>query len=148
MRKQTLKNSRRLVGRRTYTAGELILILKIHRQTLRTWRKLGLAPIFTESRPWLYLGRNVKTFLKEQFTTCRCKLGPGEFYCLRCKVPRGAVPGSSQVVLSGKKLGGGKLAAMMMGECKKCGCKMCRAASIESQVTKKEGASTKEVQED
>ena len=49
MRKQTLKNSRRLVGRRTYTAGELILILKIHRQTLRTWRKFGLAPIFTES---------------------------------------------------------------------------------------------------
>ena len=148
MRKQTLKNSRRLVGRRTYTAGELILILKIHRQTLRTWRKSGLAPIFTESRPWLYLGRTVKTFLKEQFAARQCKLGPGEFYCLRCKVPRGALPVSSQIVLSGKRLGGGKLAAMMLGECEKCGCKMCRAASIGSQVTKKEGASTNKVQDD
>lgn len=126
VRKQIVKNSRRLKVYWTYTAGELAKILVVHRQTLGQWRSEGLAPITTEIKPWLYNGGHVRDFIRQRSAKRKAKLGPGEFYCFRCKVPRRSRSGMTAALEWVGLAEESYKAVRMTGECEVCGCRMHR----------------------
>ena len=72
---------------RNYDTHELSKLLRVHKNTLRSWTKAGLNPI-DEGRPALFLGLTVKAFLTERrrkkHQTCR----RDEIYCLVCRTPK------------------------------------------------------------
>jgi|SRR5271168_1257677 len=70
-----------------YTVEEIALLLNVHKNTVRSWIKEGL-PTCDDRRPVLILGVQLADFLKARRTKNKqpCKIG--EFYCLRCRVPR------------------------------------------------------------
>ena len=80
-------NPRLVKMHRNYDTTELSKLLGIHKNTLRSWTKVGLKPI-DEGRPALFLGLTVKEFLTEsrrkKHQTCR----RDEIYCLVCRSPK------------------------------------------------------------
>jgi excisionase family DNA binding protein len=79
-------NGRRVKIHRNYTIAEAAELLGAHKHTVRRWIAAGL-PTTNDRRPLLIHGYDLRAFLKAlapDKQPCR----PGEFYCLRCKVPR------------------------------------------------------------
>lgn len=126
VRKQILKNSRRLRTHWVYTAGELTKMLDVHRQTLRQWRSEGLAPIDTETGPWLYSGGDVRAFIRARCAKRKSKLGQDEFYCFRCKAPRRSKGGKITMHNGNGSNEESPRVVTLTGECEVCGCKVRR----------------------
>jgi hypothetical protein len=72
---------------RTYSVFELALRLGVHKNTVRHWESHGLTPI-DRTRPLLFDGTAVRTFLSKRNAGRRQPCRPGTFYCLRCRCPR------------------------------------------------------------
>jgi hypothetical protein len=72
---------------RTYTVEEAAKLFQAHRKTVRQWIKQGL-PTVDSKRPTLILGRDLAAFLRDRRATRRRPCGPGEIYCVRCRIPR------------------------------------------------------------
>lgn len=78
----------RLIKRhRSYTVQEAAETLGKHENTVRNWVKEGLSFI-DGRRPQLLLGRELADFLRKRAQKGRCRCGPGEIYCVRCKSPK------------------------------------------------------------
>lgn len=71
---------------RTYTVDEAARRLSVHRNTVRHWIKDGL-PTVDSHRPTLILGSVLQEFLRARRTRNRRTCGPGEIYCVRCRLP-------------------------------------------------------------
>jgi len=81
----------RIKSNRTYTFEEAANQLERSPATIRRWvRREGLLCL-SERRPYLLLGSTLKEFLRAKFRKSGAKLGPTEFLCFTCKVPRNAV---------------------------------------------------------
>lgn len=78
-------NLRKIKARRSYTPEEISNLLDIHIQTVRDWHRNGLKPLKENTSPYLFIGEEIKRFLKEKQDALRVKLKDGEFYCLSCK---------------------------------------------------------------
>ena len=80
-------NPRLVKIHRNYDTHELSKLLAVHKNTLRSWTKVGLNPI-DEGRPALFLGLMVREFLierrRKKHRTCR----RDEIYCLVCRSPK------------------------------------------------------------
>jgi Helix-turn-helix domain len=74
---------------RSYTIEEVARCLRVHKNTVRRWLGLGLAPI-DRRRPILIHGAVLRTFLTTERKRRRQHCGPGELFCLRCRGPRAA----------------------------------------------------------
>lgn len=72
---------------RSYTIGEAADLLGVHRNTVREWIRCGL-PALTEQRPILIIGSQLRAYLSKRRKANKQPCGPGELYCLRCRVPR------------------------------------------------------------
>lgn len=72
---------------RTYDVSELAACCGVHKNTVRHWRREGLAPI-DERKPTLFVGATVREFLKRRNATRKRPCSPGQLYCLRCRQPR------------------------------------------------------------
>lgn len=72
---------------RSYTVNEVAACLRVHRNTVREWIRSGL-PTCDNRRPTLVLGRELASFLLARRTQSRRPCGPGELYCVRCRLPR------------------------------------------------------------
>jgi excisionase family DNA binding protein len=84
---------RRIKGKDSYTFDEAARALGVHRNTIRHWvQKCGLSAM-TEKRPYLILGADLVAFLKGRRQSKKRRCGPGELYCLKCRVPRAPIPG-------------------------------------------------------
>ena len=79
-------NPRLVKLHRTYTTEELAQCFGIHPNTVRNWRVSGLDPIDGQ-RPFLFRGSCVRDFLEKKRARVRCRCGPDELYCLRCRRP-------------------------------------------------------------
>lgn len=73
---------------RSYTVEEAGALLGAHAQTLRGWIQSGALPVCGEQRPVLIVGADLRAFLLQRQESAKRRLGPDEFYCLRCRSPR------------------------------------------------------------
>lgn len=71
---------------RSYNFEELAAVFGVHKNTVSAWVKNGL-PCLNEMRPFLILGADARTYLKNQRGSKKQKCQPDEFFCMRCKAP-------------------------------------------------------------
>ncbi|HWV55271.1 helix-turn-helix domain-containing protein [Pseudorhodoplanes sp.] len=72
---------------RNYSVEELAGLLKVHKNTVRSWVRDGLRPI-DDQRPTLIRGDEVRRFLIERRANAKQSCGPGRIYCLPCRAPK------------------------------------------------------------
>lgn len=80
-------NPRAIKLHRTYSIEEAARVLGVHKNSVRGWRRQGLAPI-DSSRPVLFLGDDIRVFLEERRVSRKRPCRPGTLYCFRCREPR------------------------------------------------------------
>lgn len=80
-------NPRRAKSLRSYTLVEVAELYAVHPQTVRNWRKQGLAPI-DGARPALFHGTALNLYHAEQRRVGKQTCGPGELFCFGCRAPR------------------------------------------------------------
>ncbi len=73
---------------RSYTVEEVALLLGAHAQTVRGWVQSGTLPVCGEQRPILIIGAELRAYLVRRQERAKRRLGPDEFYCLKCRGAR------------------------------------------------------------
>lgn len=79
-------NYRLVKTHRNYTVDEAATVLHVHRNTVSNWTKHGLK-IIDSQRPRLIHGGDLSAFLLARRVAARRPCGPGQMYCLRCRIP-------------------------------------------------------------
>ena len=79
---------------RNYTVEEVATLFTVHKNTVRSWVKEGLATN-DDKRPMLILGSNLKQYLQSKRQSKKRKCLPVEIYCVRCRLPQ--VPAENMV---------------------------------------------------
>lgn len=120
----------RIRAKRSYSVKEASDTLGTHIRTVQGWIKEGLR-VLEGSRPYLIMGRELKSFLAEKSRKRKRTLAEGEFYCLRCK----AVVRSGPITVQGlgKTLGDGRISVVLRGTCETCGGRLNRFDAVESE---------------
>ena len=116
-------NHRRVKTLRSYTVEEVAGLFAIHKNTVRTWLKNGLASI-DNNRPTLILGSDLSEFLKNRRSKNKQACKPGELYCVRCRRPRSAAEGIADYSPTNAKIGN------LVAICPDCGTVMNRRVSL------------------
>lgn len=80
-------NPRLVKIHRNYSVEEIAGLLGKHKNTVRAWVKAGLSTC-DGKRPTLILGQALRDFLTAQRVKNKKPCGPGEIYCVRCRLPR------------------------------------------------------------
>jgi hypothetical protein len=129
MPKKKRKHNPNLVRlRRSYTFAEIAEVYAVHRRTVHAWRKQGLNVIDDKSKPFLIIGADVRSFLKERRRRRKHPLKPGEFFCPRCGIPRKSLQNRISVEITNKRLGRYRQ-AIIRGICEVCRCRLFRFSS-------------------
>ena len=100
---------------RNYTVEEVANLFSVHKNTVRSWIKNGLATN-DDKRPVLILGSELKIYLQVKRQSNKRKCHPFEIYCVRCRVPQ--VPAENMVDFEPINHTSGRLVAL----CPECGC--------------------------
>ncbi|MDD2660191.1 MAG: helix-turn-helix domain-containing protein [Methylococcales bacterium] len=79
---------------RSYTVEEVANLFSVHKNTVRSWVKDGLATN-DDKRPMLILGSDLKQYLQLKRNSNKRKCLPFEIYCVRCRSPQ--VPAENMV---------------------------------------------------
>ena len=98
---------------RSYSVEEMARLFKVHKNTIRSWFKLGLGAIDGQ-RPTLARGEEIRRFLAERRARAKRACGPGRIYCLPCrepKVPAGRIAECVQI---------SETTGMLQGICPDC----------------------------
>lgn len=72
---------------RNYTVEEVAHLFSVHKNTVRSWVKHGLATS-DDKRPMLILGSSLKQYLQLKRESNKRKCLPFEIYCVRCRLPQ------------------------------------------------------------
>jgi hypothetical protein len=104
------------------TAGEIAARLGVHMNTVRDWRREGLAALGS-GRPALFHGGSVRAFLAARNARRKRPCPPGAFYCFGCREHR--PPALGMVDYIDRTGGAGNLSAL----CEACGTIMHRRAA-------------------
>jgi len=105
--------------RRSYSSKELAEVLNVHVQTIRSWRKSGLTPIEGCASPFLFMGEEVRRFLKARESRSSGKLESNECLCFKCKV--GVVPVGVEHIDTNILIGQDIKSIRIRGKCPHCG---------------------------
>lgn len=81
-----------------YTVYEIAELFDIHKNAVLRWLKDGLTADRSQ-RPFLIRGDELIRFLKRQQYGRRHKCRPEEFFCFRCRAPREACLGMTDIVI-------------------------------------------------
>lgn len=108
---------------RSYAVEEVAQLFGVHRNTVRQWVKQGL-PVVDDKRPMLILGEELGAFLTNRRSRSKRPCGPGEVYCMRCRVPRSPALGMADYVPVTETSGN------LAGLCPDCGAMMYRRVSL------------------
>jgi len=129
MAKRKIKHNPNLVRlRRSYTFAEIAEVFAVHRRTVQAWRKQGLNVIDDKSKPFLVMGADVRSFLREKQQGRKHPLKPGEFFCPRCGVPRESLQDEFSIEITERRLGRYRQ-AIIKGICEVCRCRLFRFSS-------------------
>lgn len=118
-------NARLIKLHRPYSVDEISRTLGAHKNTVRGWISEGL-PAFTEKRPTVILGNDLRAFLERKQKAAKCPSGPGRFHCFKCRQPMR--PALGMVEYRPRNALSGNLKAI----CEGCGGWMHRAARLAS----------------
>jgi hypothetical protein len=116
-------NPRRVKVHRSYSVEEVARLCRVHKNAVRSWLKSGL-PKVDDRRPTLILGRQLASFLRVRRELRRQRCGAGEFYCFRCKTPRGPVARAAEYLPLTSHSGN------LKATCTSCGTRMYRRVSL------------------
>lgn len=72
---------------RSYSVEEMARLFSVHKNTVRSWLKLGLKAIDGQ-RPIVARGEEIRSFLAERRERATRACGPGRIYCLPCRSPK------------------------------------------------------------
>jgi len=72
---------------RNYTVEDVANLFSVHKNTVRSWVKEGLATN-DDKRPMLILGSDLKDYLQAKRKSKKRKCLPFEIYCVRCRLPQ------------------------------------------------------------
>lgn len=78
---------------RTYTLKMAARTIGLSEATMRKYAKQGLR-VIRDSRPYLVRGADLIEFLQKREAANRNDMADGQFFCMTCKAPRGAVQAS------------------------------------------------------
>jgi transposase-like protein len=123
---RTRLNPRRTKQRQTYTVEEVARLYAVHRNTVRSWIKVGGLTPLDGKRPILVMGATLRGFLEVRRAKAKRPCPPGHLYCFGCCAPRAPALGMADFVPQPK--GAGKLTAV----CATCGTLMHRRARQEA----------------
>lgn len=116
-------NARRVKIHRCYSVEEAARLLKVHKNTVRMWIKVGLQTVDAR-RPTLILGRELARFLHERRQRSRQRCPLGQLYCVRCRAPRQPAGGAAEYIPITSTSGN------LKGQCSDCGTSIWRRVSI------------------
>jgi hypothetical protein len=72
---------------RSYSVEEMARLFSVHKNTVRSWFRLGLEAIDGQ-RPTVVRGDEIRRFLTERRARAKQSCGPGRIYCLPCRAPK------------------------------------------------------------
>ena len=128
----TRPNPRLAKLHRDYTEAETARLFKVHRNTVRGWRKRGL-PAIDDVRPAMIRGKALRTFLETERAGSKRPCPPGTIFCCKCRAPQPPTAGS--IVFEQARNGLGNLRAL----CAQCGTRMFQRARQSSLAAKLPG---------
>lgn len=109
--------TRGIKSNKAYQIDELADAACVSTPTVRNWLRAGMQRI-DDNRPTMIMGFQALEFLNTRKAKSKCPLALGEFYCMRCKVPRRPLGALADYVPS--SAAGGRLKAFC-GVCE-CAC--------------------------
>jgi hypothetical protein len=80
-------NYRLVKTHRSYTVGEIALLFRRHKNTVRNWTREGLEPI-DDQRPAVFDGKTLATFLQSRRARGKRPCAAGQIYCVACRAPQ------------------------------------------------------------
>jgi hypothetical protein len=89
---------------RNYSVDEIARLFGLHKNTVRSWLKQGLAAI-DDRQPMLILGRELSRFLHERRQNAKQSCGPGTIYCIACRAPKRPAGKMAECILTGPHAG-------------------------------------------
>src|SRR5262249_15947461 len=107
-------NPRLVKIHRNYSVEDIARLFDVHKNTVRSWLKQGLAAI-DDRRPILILGQELSRFLRERRQKAKKTCGPGRIYCIACRAPK--LPALKMADCTAT----GPLAGSLCGICPDCG---------------------------
>jgi hypothetical protein len=119
MRKKKKRNYNGRLFRelRPYKVNEIAQKLNLDPRTVQGWIKDKELYPTEYKRPYLVTGFELRRFFKRLTKKGKNPLGPGQFFCPRCKGPRFSLPAHLKVVRTGKMLGGNREKIILKGIC-------------------------------
>jgi Helix-turn-helix domain len=106
-------NPRLVKVHRNYSVEDIVRLFGLHKNTVRSWLKQGLAAI-DDRRPTLILGRELVRFLQERRQRAKQSCGPGRIYCIACRAPKAPAGKMAECTSTGP------LAGNLCGICPDC----------------------------
>jgi len=113
-------NPNLIKAKHSYSLAEIAELYKIHPRTAQLWHKAGLKAIDEAMRPYLFIGAEIRRFLKEIAQNRKHPLKEGEFYCVKCREPRRSLNNELTIEATNKKLGKTCKQTFIRGICEAC----------------------------
>jgi hypothetical protein len=90
----------RIRTHRPYTLETFAALFAVHSATVRRWIKVhGLdAAIVSDQRPLILNGKLARDWMRDWTASRKQPCGPDEIFCVACKAPRRAIPGTLHIV--------------------------------------------------
>lgn len=107
-----------------YLVHEIARACKVTRGTVRRWQKQGLVAL-DGHKPLMFLGAEVRAFLEWKRQRSKRPCGPGQIYCVRCRVPKVPMKNFAHY----RHLNG--LVGTLIGKCPDCECAIYRHVNVQ-----------------
>jgi hypothetical protein len=107
----------------SYSVSDIAGSLKVHKRTVLMWHKEGL-PAIDNSKPYLFNGKDLRSFIKTRQNKRKFKCAEDEFYCFKCREIRKSMNNSVCIHINDEKH------LNITGFCAVCECRLNKAGAL------------------